>query len=208
MNLDGYLHLFEIKPCTVTSDNQRKWKNCVSDRGKHWKTVFAVFRCFFIFTMFCFASVFFFFLWRGRKHLHALPSEQLHAKVAGTCSKQLWFIILSLILFYTWLYNRPVLQILSFPSLCYVIIVFVSNHWKVFFCFKTFYFTKIFGRWPHKTFCCSEKGTPLLLIIRFNRFFSQKLGFTVLQEYLLYCGLLAETGERRSNIILKAQEMV
>ena len=51
----------EIKPCTVTSDNQRKWKNCVSDRGKHWKIVFAVFRCFFMFTIFFFASVFFFF---------------------------------------------------------------------------------------------------------------------------------------------------
>ena len=95
--------------------------------------------CFLLFlylhdVLFCFC--FLFFLWKGMKHLHALPSEQLQGKVAGTCSKQLWLIILSLILFYTWLYNRPVLQSLSFPSLCYVIIVFVSNHWKVFFVLK------------------------------------------------------------------------
>ena len=59
----------------------------------------------------CFFVSFFFF--------HALLSWPFLGKVAVTCPKQLSFIKLSLILFYTWLYNRPVLHSLSFASLCY-----------------------------------------------------------------------------------------
>ena len=50
---------------------------------------------------------------------HALLSWPFLGNVAVTCPKQLSFIKLSLTLFYTWLYNRPVLQSLSFASLCY-----------------------------------------------------------------------------------------
>ena len=109
--LDGYSYLFEIKPCRFTSmDNQPKRKNCVSDSRKHWNKVFVVLRYFFIFTMFCFASFSFF---------HALLSRSLHGKIAVTWPKKLSFIILSLMLFYTWFYNRPELQSLCFASLCH-----------------------------------------------------------------------------------------
>ena len=108
----------------------REWQQ------KTLKMVFVVFRFFFT-SFFCF---FFFFSrcekrgWEGeglnflseyslarkvKKHLHPILSEQLHGKMAGNCPKQLWFIVLSLIMFSTCLYNRPVLQSLSFNSLCY-----------------------------------------------------------------------------------------
>ena len=99
------------KPCRFTSmDNQPKRKNCVSGSRKHWNIVFVVLHYFFIFTMFCFASFSFF---------HALLSRSLHGKIAVTWPKKLSFIILSLMLFYTWFYNRPVLQSLCFASLCH-----------------------------------------------------------------------------------------
>ena len=91
-NLYGYLYLFEKKPSAVNSkDNQRKWKNCVSDSGKYWKIVFAVFRYFFIFTMFCFASIFFFsfFLGGGELNLNLLQPWHLIHSLAGKVKKHL-----------------------------------------------------------------------------------------------------------------------
>ena len=120
-NLYGYLYLFEKKSSAVNSkDNQRKWKNCVSDSGKYWKIVFAVFRYFFIFTMFCFASIFFFsFYLRGRGfELKFITTLTFNTQ---PCSK-----------------SEKAFKCITFG-------VFVSNHWKVFFCLIS---TKISGRWP------------------------------------------------------------
>ena len=95
-------------------------------REWQWKILKNSVCCFSLFlylhdVLFCFYFLFFFFL-RGKglnlnllqpwyliyslagkvkKHLNALLSEQFHWKVAGTCPKQIWLIILSLMLFYT-----------------------------------------------------------------------------------------------------------
>ena len=98
VNLDGYLYLFETKPCTVTSkDNQREKKNYASDWGKQWKTVFVVFRYFryfFNFTMFCFAfcsssSSSFFFFWGGRVEFITtlIFNTILHEKWKSICMR-------------------------------------------------------------------------------------------------------------------------
>ena len=115
-------------------DNQRKWKDCVSDSRKHGNIVFVVFRYFFIFTMF-FLLLFSFFMhyFRDRflERLPLLVLSNLHS---------LHFLWSFLILGFTIdLFSKVV----GLP-VC-VIVAFVSNHWKVFLILKFLISQRVLG---------------------------------------------------------------